>query len=182
MENTKLALTLLLCYLLGGCAVGALPEQMTFKSEQPLGYDEALLGEISVSEVKGGQTTNPLWTSEIGGIGFHTALKESLKLQGLLAEEGRFQLNPTFVKVDQPFAGFDMTVSSEINYILIDTQTGQEVMNENIVSEHTSTVGDAFLGSARLQHANEGAARNNIQQLLNRLSELKLGGQVSLVF
>lgn len=182
MGIKKIVPILLFCSLLGGCAVGALPAGMTFKSEQPLGYDVALLNEVSVAEVTGGQGTNPLWTSEISGTAFQTALKDSLEAQGLLAEGGRFLLKSAFINVNQPFGGFDMTVTTEISYTLVDEQTGLEVMNESITAAHTATVGDAFLGMERLKLANEGSARKNIEQLLKRLSELSIEGQVSLAY
>jgi len=50
----------------------------------------------------------------------------------------------------------------------------QVVFQEVIPSSYTATVSDAFAAITRLRLAEEGAARANIQDGLNRLAQLKL--------
>jgi hypothetical protein len=57
--------------------------------------------------------------------------------------------------------------------VLIDAESGQEVLREMLTSEYTATVGQAFYGVERLKIANEGVARENIRLLLSRIASLK---------
>ncbi len=80
-----------------------------------------------------------------------------------------------------PLFGFDMTVTTRIRYTLVDTHTNQVLLEEVIAAPHTATTGDAFVGTTRLRLANEGSAKKNIQNFLNRLAQLKIeSNQVSL--
>lgn len=172
---------LLLVASLGGCAVGAGPAGMTFRESPPASYPEELQGQVVVDSVSGGKSTNPLWTSQIKDIAFENALRASLEAVGLLAESGRYLLTATLVRVDQPLAGFDMTVTTEIAYRLVDGNTGQAVLETTITATHTATVGDAFMGAERLKLANEGSARRNIAELMRQLAELDLDEEISLL-
>lgn len=172
-----------LCLTLLGCAGGATKEGMIYISTTPIKFADVLESEVTVDSVDGGQSTNPLWTSEISNEAFADALKATLEALNLLSENGRYQLRVKLEKVDQPSFGFDMTVTTVINYQLIDTQISQTIVNETIEAKHTATTDDAFAGVKRLRLANEGSARKNIAELINRLSKINIAtGQVSLVF
>lgn len=171
------------CLMLFGCAGGATKEGMTYISATPMKFSDALENEVTVDSVEGGQSTNPLWTSEISDDAFADALKATLEALGLLSDNGRYQLRVILKEVDQPLFGLDLTVTTVINYQLIDTQTNQTIVNETIEAKHTATFDDAFAAIKRLRLANEGSARKNIAELVNRLSEINIAmGQVSLVF
>jgi hypothetical protein len=45
---------------------------------------------------------------------------------------------------------------------------------DDVASEHTAKMGDAFAGVARLRMANEGAAKANIQQAITEISAMQL--------
>jgi hypothetical protein len=87
---------------------------------------------------------------------------------------GRYKLNAFIVKVDQPMMGFSMTVKMEVSYTLVDTQSGKTVWAKNVASEHTAKAGEAFAGVKRLQLANEGAAKANIEQAITDISAVGL--------
>jgi hypothetical protein len=70
--------------------------------------------------------------------------------------------------------GFSMTVKMEVSYTLVDTTSGKAVWSKNIASEHTAKASEAFAGVTRLRLANEGAARDNIEQALTEMSALQL--------
>ncbi|WP_315808553.1 hypothetical protein [Pseudomonas sp. C9-3] len=77
--------------------------------------------------------------------------------------------------------GFNFTVTSTVEYSLVENAGGRVVWQETVKEPFTAGVGDAFYGVTRLRLANEGSARANINTLLQRLGGLKLGaGQVSL--
>lgn len=180
MKHLKLLLLLSTCLYLFGCASGAKQENIVYRgmvSPQPT----ELKDNIAVDNVSGGQKTNPAWTSEISNESFGAALKQSLAHQSLLGDNGRYRLNVELLKVDQPMFGFNFTVKTSIRYTLLDQQTQKTVMSETINASHTATTGDAFVAVTRLRLANEGAAKKNIQDLIQRLSGLNLeSGQVSL--
>ena len=146
-------------------------------------YAPALQDNLQLSEVKGGQATNPMWTSEIGGTEFQAALQQSLGNAGLLSagDKAPYSLRANLVRVDQPMFGLDFEVTSEVEYTLVDNATGKELLRETLRTPFTAGVGDAFVAVKRLRLANEGSARENISALLKRLSELNIEAkQVSL--
>nr|WP_282451737.1 hypothetical protein [Marinobacter koreensis] len=145
-------------------------------------YDTALQSNVNVANVSGGEDTNPAWTSEIDNDAFAGALKQSLRKQGLLSGSGRYQLEALLLEVDQPMFGLDFKVTTHVKYILTDRKNnGAVVLNETIVAPYTATVGDAFVAIKRLRLANEGSGKANIQNLLEKLSELKIQpGDISL--
>ncbi len=164
-----------------GCAGGATREGMVYQPDAALGFDRALDNAVAVGRVSGGQKTNPLWTSEIGNEAFADALKATLEGLGLWSDTGRYQLRVELQEVDQPAFGFDMTVTTRVNYQLIDSQRNSIVLNETVVAEFTATVDDAFAGVKRLRLANEGSVRKSIGELVKLLSLLEISGaQVSL--
>jgi hypothetical protein len=65
-------------------------------------------------------------------------------------------------------------VKMDVNYKLVDAQSGATVWSKVIDSQYTASPGDAFAGVKRLRLANEGAARDNIQQAIGAMAALKL--------
>ncbi len=133
--------------------------------------DPAMSGAIAVGSVTGGKETSPLWTSQVASGDFASALEISLSKHGLLAptKPGAFTLDANLIEMDQPFLGFDMTVTSHVNYSLFDTATRKPVLQETVTASFTATPGDAILGVTRLKRANEGSIRTNIKQFLDKL-------------
>lgn len=133
--------------------------------------DPALNGAITVGSVTDGKDTSPLWTSQVASGDFASALEISLNNRGLLAptRPGAFTLDANLLEMDQPFIGFDMTVTSHVSYSLIRSESKEPVLTEKVTASHTATPGDAFLGVKRLQLANEGSIRENIRQFLDKL-------------
>ena len=175
-------LSLSLCIvLLHGCASGAKFENMAYTKTSSLKYDEELKNDIELSKVAGGDKTNPLWTSEISSGSFQNAIRQSLSNEGLLSENGRFQLEVILTEVDQPLFGLDLEVTTRVSYRLRDTATNNLVLDELIITSYAATMGDAFFAVKRLRLANEGSARNNIEAFLRKLSSLNISpGEVSL--
>lgn len=182
MSKVKLLTVLAMATFLFGCASGAKMQNMVYTPNQPAAFDAALKNEVGVESVSGGQDTNPAWTSEISNESFSGAVKNTLAAQGLLAENGQYQLKIEMLKVDQPLFGLDMTVTTHVKYTLTDTKSNSIVLSETIVAPHTATMGDAFVAITRLRLANEGSGKKNIEGLLNKLAKLKIkSNQVSLV-
>lgn len=169
---------------LSGCATGATAGGMTVTNAEIVApKNPAVERAVTVGEMGGGSSTNPLWTSKVGNEDFKTALTESLRLAGMLADgAGRYTLKASLVSLDQPLVGFDMTVTATVQYSVTDMRTGAVVWQETVATPHTARVAESFLGTTRLRLANEGAVRKNIAQLIERLggASLQAQGAVSL--
>lgn len=174
MNKLNIVLVSIFVLSLYGCASGAKFENMAHTESLGIAYDDSLKNEVKVKPVQGGEETNPLWTSEISAAAFQKAVKMSLSSQGLLSEDGRYKLKVILSKVDQPFFGLDLTVTTHVSYILVDTKTNQIIFDEVIVTPHTATFSDAAFGVKRLRLANEGAAKKNIEGLLKKLSAVNI--------
>ena len=74
----------------------------------------------------------------------------------------------------QPLAGLDMTVKLLVKYSLINQNSNEEIWTKDINSIYTAKFSDSLIGMERLNMANEGAIRKNIEILLQTLAVLKL--------
>jgi hypothetical protein len=177
MKSIELLVMAGMATLLVGCASAAKMESMAYvgPNAQQKVYDDDLRQEVSMGPVSGGSETSAAWTSEIGSEEFSGAVRTTLQEQGLLSDNGKFRLTVMLVRVDQPLAGLNMTVTTEVRYILRESASGEAVLDETVVASHTATVGDAFAGVKRLRLANEGSARKNIERLLEVLAGLEIG-------
>ena len=102
--------------ILAGCATPAAVEQMavTLPVTQT---NLTLKNSVSVADVTGGRDTNPMWTSQVSSDGFRRALEQSLENAGMfnkVVAGSRYQLTADLSRLDQPFMGFDMTVTSTV--------------------------------------------------------------------
>jgi hypothetical protein len=163
-----------------GCAAGATAAGMTVtKAELVAPANAATRAAYRLGAVGGGEETNPLWTSQVGSNEFKEALVASLRAAGLLGDgQARYELKAMLVELKQPFIGLDMTVTATVQYAVTDTTTGQVVLSEKVVTPHTATMGDAFVGATRLKLANEGAVRKNIAEVVKKLGAAQLPGQL----
>jgi len=179
----KLLLPCLMAVSLAGCAQGARVEQMSAAPTTVLPADSVLQHAVRITSVSGGTDTNPLWKSKVGNAEFQSALQSSLGAAGLLASgEGRYQLNAELESLDQPFAGFDLTVHSRVRYRLTDLTVNKPVFDRQVDADYTATVGDAFIAVERLRLANEGSVKKNIQTFMDQLiTDVGKGPTVSAV-
>lgn len=182
MLNSKIWVLLAAAVYLSGCASGAQMGNMVYDGPDKA-FDTTLKSNVGVSSVTGGEETNPAWTSEIDNSAFAGALNQSLKNQGLLSENGRYQLKALMLEVDQPMFGLDFEVITHVRYILTDSENnGAVVLDETIIAPYTATIGDSFMAIKRLRLANEGSGKANIAGLLDKLSELQIKpGEISSV-
>jgi hypothetical protein len=171
-------LTLAVALIVSGCAAPARIGQMTANTTpQQRIAQTALHTNIAVRDVTGGKETNPMWVSNVGNSEFEQALEASLRDAGLLAngkQGGQYTLIAHLDSVDQPFGGFDMTVTATVSYSLVERATGKEMYNRRISMPFTASLSSAFVGSERLRLANEGAVRVNITKLVEELFALNV--------
>jgi hypothetical protein len=157
---------------LGACVSGAKPGAMTTTidpghlADKSSPYYQA----AAVDAVKGGSETNPLWKSNVSNQDFKTALEQSLKINGLFADANpKYTVKVELLDLDQPFAGFSMTVTPKVHYTVIPADGGTPVFDQTFTTPYTAAMGDAFLASERLRLANEGAIRASITAFIDAL-------------
>lgn len=161
--------------LLAGCCTTATHEGMT-----PLTFETGSKHKKSVSvDVMGGKELDELGRTQISDTELKKALTDSIMksetfsqvINGTVSD---YLLMVSIFSTEQPVFGLSFTVKMEAGWTLKSVITGKTVWQEAIKSEHTATVGDAFVGATRLRLATEGAARNNISQGLSKISRLSL--------
>lgn len=170
MKKLLLAITFILS--VSACATASKPGAMVpaITNKTIIGETSALRENVSVGEITGGKETNPLWTSEVSNEDFAESLRQSFAAHAMLAlADGDYRLDAQMLQLKQPFAGFNMTVTSTIQYTLTNVTTGDVVLMEEIITPYTAKTSDAFLGVERLRLANEGAIRESIATLIEMM-------------
>ena len=164
-------LAILFCAIaLSACAAASKPGAMVAElTEATIISETSTLREaVSVGEVSGGKETSPLWKSNVSSEDFAESLRQSFAAHAMLAtDEGDYRLDAELVELKQPFAGFNMTVTSIVKYALTELSTGEVVFSETVEEAYTAKAGDAFLGVERLRLANEGSIKGNITTLIS---------------
>ena len=158
---------------LSGCASSADPGAMTLAT--PAGarpFPAKLEHAMCVRTVTGGEKTNPLWLSKVDNDGFRTALSSSLAGAGLDAPAANcaYPIDANLVGLSQPLAAFDMTVTSHVNYKVFDS-SGQPLVLATIDAPYTAKFVDSPVAVERLKEANEGAIRESIERIFDRLRD-----------
>lgn len=165
-ENLKISLLLFIAVVLVSCATAPEKNKMipyidysTFASSSRT---------IKITEVKGGEET---WdVSRLDDKSFKEALIDTLKKSGLFKEiftdqTSDYELDTEIVSQKlQP--GLTAYAALFVHYRLVETKTNQVVWTENIFSQN-----DAF-GANQGKDVLEGAARDNLAQLIRKLAEI----------
>lgn len=168
----KPAIALLCALSLAACASASKPGAMVAPIEEAtlIAENSPLRNAIKVSDVAGGKETNPLWTSKVSNEDFAEALRQTLAAHAMLASESnRYVLKAELLALKQPIAGFNMSVTSKVRYVL--TESDAAVFDETVEHKHTAKANEAFLGVERLRLANEGSIKGNIAEFMRRLTE-----------
>ncbi|MFM7779406.1 MAG: hypothetical protein ACKPB8_11735, partial [Alphaproteobacteria bacterium] len=98
------------------------------------------------------------------------ALRLSLSVRTMLASrDERFRLEANLIELNQPFMGFDMTVTSKFRYRLTRLADNAIVFEREITAPFTAAFSSSLIGVERLRLANEGSIRENISQFLAAL-------------
>lgn len=151
------------------CATPSNPAMMTLPATPGLTASVGDTGYKSVTtvSVNGGKETNPLWTAEVSDGDFKTALEGSLAAAGYMGNEGpALTVTASLIDLKQPFAGLDMSVTSQVRYTV--ARDGQSIFDETVAATGTATMSDAFVGVERLRMANEKSIKENIKEFLTR--------------
>ena len=176
-NNILKSISLFAVAVLIGCAQPAKMENMIVQATDIKGYEPnvAFSKNVALEPVTGGKETNPLWISNVASEDFEKALEASLNGMGVFtSDNGRYSLNAKLLSVKKPLMGFNMTVHSSVHYTLKDLTTKTNIYDEDVNASYTATVGDAFVGTKRLQMAIEGSVYENIRQFLKEISRIEL--------
>ncbi len=175
MRPVFIALALFLAWSAAGCASRAKPDAMTVLTT-PLTQRSS--SDITVTVI-GGKETASSGTPQISDADFAQALSDSFSKTGLFAKvsqsgPAKYALEAFLVRLEQPLFGFSFTVTLEVSYALSRSEPKEVLWKKSITTTHTATTGDAFIAVTRLRLATEGAAKNNIEQAIREISNLKL--------
>ncbi|MBN9536950.1 MAG: hypothetical protein J0H77_09540 [Alphaproteobacteria bacterium] len=177
----RLGLATVVLALLGACAQPVAPSAMVPDvTGINVGPTSVYRGAISVGQVSGGHPPSSLGVSQVSDADLRDALVRTLmdadlSQAGGQTGGGRFQLDAVLQRLEQPYAGFAMTVTATIAYRLTEVATGRVVYDNTITTPATATLNDAIDGNVRLKIANERAIRANLRQLVEALYALPSG-------
>lgn len=148
-------------------------EIQTFKEQCP--KNSCLKNNLALETVQGGKKTNPMWTSQVDAKSFQQALTASLTNAALSSKDNdkaRYLLTANLLRLEQPIFGFNFTVTSHVNYKLLDTRNNKVLFEKTLVTPYTAKLTETFYGPERLKVANEGAIKENIKALVSSLYEI----------
>lgn len=171
----RLLAPLALVLVVAGCAQPSNPVKMTVSRGA---VAAAPSDRFEVAEVVGGEETSPIWMSMVSNGAFRAALVDSLRFNDMYDAASPLRIRATLMDLKQPFAGFDMTVTASARYI-VQGPDGALLFDETVVTPYTADFSSSLVGVKRLQLANEGAVRANIDALLKRLVAAGLGGGIA---
>jgi len=179
----RLLVAMLLLAGLGACAAPASYTSMVpelASAELGPGPAPSYRGAITVAPVGIGNDTSVPWTSPIGSAEFQEALVRTLMVANLAsAQNGRFRLEATLLRLERPYAGFAMTVTASIAYRLTETASGAVIYQDTRTSVGTASLNDAVTNTNRLRIADERAIRANFRKLIEDLYALPEPGPLT---
>jgi hypothetical protein len=166
---------LIIVVVMGGCATPAAITDMT----PSLNYTDLVSTDktLMVVLVEGGKKIDPIdGKPTIENEGFQQALKNVLQISGMfksVIEEGiaDYKLH-TEILYQEVGPGFNNNATLFVNYRLIEMGSDRDIWKENLLSHYTAMSGEAGLGVERMKKALEGAARDNLSQLVRKLVTL----------
>ena len=173
-------LALAIALSITGCATQATNQAMVVAKPAPSVKQYPYSASVATS---GGAETSALGSTNIDNAELKTAIEKSIRDSKLFREVvdgkgGQYQLSVVVIQMSKPMLGLDFTVALEAGWTLVRASDNKVVLRQVFKSSHTAKLGDAFVGTKRLQLAVEGAARANIEQGLAAIAALDLpGGQ-----
>lgn len=175
MTRGSVKLLLAVILVCAGCASAAKPEAMIAHVNLPVHQSPSTV----IVSVIGGRSTSSMGVSQISDEDFAEALRQSMEHSGLFAQvlkdgSATYQLQAFIAQINQPFFGGSMTVTMEVHYTLTRNKSKQVVWQKALNSTYTAPFSAAFVGATRLRLAKEGAARKNVEQAIQEMSQLRL--------
>jgi len=88
------------------------------------------------------------------------------------ALHSKYILHAGLIEVDQPSCCFSLTVTTTVEYILKERNSGKEIFRKTIETSYTAGLRYSAHGDTRLMMATDGSVRNNIYEFLQAISKL----------
>ena len=155
----KMTLSFLVIFL--GSCVASNPDLMT--------PSEIIIN----NNIEGSAQVNVVGSNEriIPNESFRQAVENALLHSGLFTGDPKqYRLNVSVLAIENPLVGVNLTAELRVRWVLFDVDQGQEIFNEVIATEYTATMGDSLLAAQRMTIANENAAKENIRNALQSIS------------
>ena len=102
------------------------------------------------------------------------AINKSKLFERVAANGAKYRLDVILADVQQPAAGFAMTVGITINWIVTRVSDNKAIWRESIFAARRLTPADELGGVARLRRATGEAAARNIDKAFAKISKLDL--------
>lgn len=167
--------TLALTLILGGCASPAdraamTPQNLTVSKHHP--YSLRV-------QTGGGAETGAMDSSNVSDADLKAAIEDAVVRSKLFTtivqgSNGDYELSVRLTSLSKPVFGGTFTVDMETAWSLTKTSDRSVALRKSVKTSGTATMSDAFAGITRLRMAVEAATRNNIEQGLKAVAELKL--------
>lgn len=175
LKTLKLIVTCVFVWNISACAMPATHEAMIPQLHEITKQNNASIEVI----IDGGRDTNPLWRTQISNDVYRLALIESISKSNLFSDTTKgsksdYQLFVNLLSLEYDGSGLDIIVTLETGWNLKRASTDKIIWRGDIISRHTATFSDAFVGITRMRLAVEGAAKTNIKDGLLRVSKLDL--------
>ncbi len=162
--------TLLACSVLVGLSASCASSTHGDALSPPRVAATHRIGQPVRAAVSGGSGLTAMGGPGITNETFRHALEKSLVESGMFssAGDGGYQLDAFITNINQPILGFSMTVDMEVSYNL--HRGSACVWKKSIKSSYQAPFGESVVGVTRLRKATEGAARENITELVRQLN------------
>lgn len=137
---------------------------------------------LRVGEVTGGKKTNPMMESTIDNAGFRQAMVETLQKSGLFRSviidqaPADFELQTEIISQDVQ-GMYDKMAVLFVHYSLVDASSQQVIWKENLISRYLVKFEETVFVLDRRKIANEGVVRENLNLLVERLSQVLPQGE-----
>ncbi|MEK6205108.1 MAG: hypothetical protein N2B02_05685 [Amylibacter sp.] len=119
---------------------------------------------IQVTSVEGGEDKPCMDIKD-----FKLAIEDTLESVDYHSKAGKLQLNVKLLAVKQPIAGFNLTVTTVVEYNLIRSD-GSSVFRKTITTSFTAVFSESLIAATRLKKDNEGSVRANIEAFIKALN------------
>ncbi len=141
----------------------------------------ALAQAVTIGTIEGGSITTGVNPSQVDNEALRGALELTMVSHRIYAapSQARYRLSGILQELRQPFFAFDMTVTSNILWTMVEAASGTAVWQDLVVTPHTARLGEALLGVERLRVANEGSIKANLTELMRRLANFRPGAPVA---
>jgi len=166
-------LLILACLNLAACAKN--PEVTAMVPEAPGSLPAASDKTVAIILAEGGEDTNPFIAPSLGNAGFRKALHLALEGAGLfraalLDQNADYLLYPEVI-TQELIPGLKMTAVLDARYRLIEAWSRKKLWEDRILTIYDADLGEGLYGLTRARAALEGAVRENLKKLVQRLAK-----------